>query len=189
MTANEAIRKIKLALGLEKFAEQSSLADGTIIEANPALEIGAQLSIVGEDGALTPGPEGQHQLEDGRIVVLDAAGVIVEIMEAVAEEAAEDKEEVKEEKMEEMPAEEIVEEAVDMVTEDLISAIVEAIQPMVQEMAKMKEEVVEMKQKFAAFSAEPAAKPVKNNFNAVATPTDKRLEILAQLRKTSKQNK
>jgi hypothetical protein len=188
MTANDAIKKIKIMLGIEKMQEQKSLADGTIVEANPAFEVGAQLSVVGEDGAMVPAPEGQHTLEDGVVVKVDAAGVITEIMEAEPVEAAKE-----EEKMEEIKEEVKVEEEMEVepmvvaeVTQEIVSEIVEAIAPMVQDIVAMKEEIVEMKKQFAKFSAEPAAKPVKNNFNEVSTSVDKRLAVLAELRKQNK---
>jgi hypothetical protein len=194
MNAIEAIKKIKLALGLQKFAEQKKLADGTLVEANPDFELGAQLSVVSEDGTLAPAPEGEHTLESGTKILVDAAGVIVEITDPASEDLEEHEDKVEEEmakkeKMEETPAEEVKEEVSEMIAEELISAIVEAIQPMVQEMAKMKEEVVEMKKKFAQFSAEPAAKPVKNNFSAQSATTNTKLEMIAELRKSTKQNK
>lgn len=195
MTANDAIKKIKLMLGIEKFSEQKSLIDGTLIEANPAFEVGAQLSVVAEDG-LVPAPEGQHQTEDGMLLTVDAAGVIVEISEVVSEDLEKEEEEMSEdedkEKMEDKE-EKMEEEVVEEITEDIVSEIVQVIAPLVEDIVKIKEDIEEFKKdfsaKFAKFSEEPAGKPVKNNFSAANTLVDKRIEKLAEIRKTLKQNK
>ena len=186
MNAQDAIKKIKVMLGLEKFEVTAKLVDGTEVYVEDEFVVGAQLSVITEDGSI-PAPEGMHTLENGQQVTVDAAGVIVEISEASAEEM-EDKEE-EEEKMEDkdedkdkMQDEEVVEE----ITEDIVATIVESIAPLVEDLVKIREEIVEMRKEFAKFSAEPAAKPVKNNFSATLTQTDKRLSMLAELRKQNK---
>lgn len=198
MNAQDAIKKIKLMLGIEKFSEQKSLVDGTQVEANPAFEVGAQLSVVAEDG-LVPAPEGQHQLEDGLLLTVDAAGVIVEVSEVVSEDLEKEEEEMSEdedkdkEKMEKEEKEEMEEEVVEEITQDIVSEIVQVIAPLVEDIVKIKEDIEEFKKdfsaKFAKFSEEPAGKPVKNNFSAASSLVDKRIEKLAEIRKTLKQNK
>ena len=73
---------------------QGVLADGTIVSFDK-LEVGGKLSVVTPDGEI-PAPIGEHELEDGTIVVVTEEGVIAEIKapqvaeEVVAETMAEE---------------------------------------------------------------------------------------------------
>jgi hypothetical protein len=189
MNAQDAIKKIKIMLGLEKFEATAKLVDGTEVYVEDEFVVGAQLSVITEDG-LIPAPEGMHTLENGQQVTVDAAGVIVEISEASAEkleEKEEEKEEMaKDDKEEDMAKDDKEEKMDEEITKDIVSEIVQAIAPLVDDLVQMKKDVEEMRKEFAKFSAEPAAKPVKNNFSATLTQTDKRMELLAQLRKQNK---
>jgi hypothetical protein len=59
------------------------LADGTIVKA-ASLNAGTAVTLVTADGEV-PAPEGDYSLEDGRILKVDAAGNIVEVMDAPTE--------------------------------------------------------------------------------------------------------
>jgi hypothetical protein len=86
------------------------LKDGvTILEAE-AFEPEQAVFIVAENGDKVPAPVGEHELEDGRILVITEEGKIAEIKEAMAEEV-------------ETPEAEI-EVEVAMTTEEMIKAIV-----------------------------------------------------------------
>lgn len=86
------------------------LKDGvTILEAE-SFEAGQSVMIVAENGDKVPAPIGEHELEDGRILVITEEGKIAEIKEAMAEEV-------------ETPESEI-EVEVEMTTEEMIKAIV-----------------------------------------------------------------
>jgi hypothetical protein len=61
-----------------------------------ALEVGATLSVVGEDGEIVAAPNGEHELESGEIVRTEE-GVIVEILEAEPVDAEEEEEKIEEE--------------------------------------------------------------------------------------------
>jgi len=85
MTINEKIQKIKVLLGLETPApapvqpaalNMYKLTDGTEVGIS-ALEVGGIVT-VGDQ----PAPAGEHTLEDGTAIVVDAAGVITEIVAA-----------------------------------------------------------------------------------------------------------
>lgn len=87
------------------------LKDGvTVLEAE-AFEPGQSVMIVAENGDKVPAPIGEHELEDGRILVITEEGKIAEIKDAMVEEVAPDA----------APAEA---EAVEMSTEEMIKAIV-----------------------------------------------------------------
>jgi hypothetical protein len=86
------------------------LKDGvTILEAE-AFEPEQAVFIVAENGDKVPAPIGEHELEDGRILVITEEGKIAEIKEVMAEEV-------------ETPEAEI-EVEVAMTTEEMIKAIV-----------------------------------------------------------------
>lgn len=95
MEARKALEQIKAML----FAEQSEvvsqeevviefaegvLADGTIVKFDK-LEAGGMISVVTPDGEI-PAPVGEHELEDGTIVVVSEEGVISEVKLKVEEE-------------------------------------------------------------------------------------------------------
>ena len=66
---------------------QMKLNDGvTVLEAE-SFEAGKEVNIVAEDGTLTPAPVGEHELEDGSILVITEAGMIAEIKPASSPEA------------------------------------------------------------------------------------------------------
>lgn len=103
MTAKEALDKIKkdikLFFGEEKPAEEQKfeagkLKDGTAIEYS-VLEAAGDIFIVDDKGAKTPAPVGDHELEDGTIIVVTEVGKIAEVKAAAAKEEQEMAEEEK----------------------------------------------------------------------------------------------
>jgi len=78
--------------------EDAKLVDGTIVRYE-VLEVGANLSVIGEDGEVVEVPDGTHELESG-VIVRTEGGVIVEVMEpeAAPEEVEEEAKEEKEDK-------------------------------------------------------------------------------------------
>lgn len=110
----------KLLFNEEPVAEaflDAKLVDGTIVRVEPAVEVGATVAVVGEDGEVVPAPDAAHEMEDG-MVVRTEGGVIVEILEPEAE-PEEVEEEAGEEKEEEMSAEEPTEEVTEEVAEEV----------------------------------------------------------------------
>ena len=94
----------------ENFVD-AQLADGTIVNIEPDVELGASVAIVGEDG-IVPAPDAEHELASGEKIVT-VGGVITEIIpseEEVAEEEA---------------AEEIEEEMSDEVAEPTPKSVIE----------------------------------------------------------------
>ena len=58
---------------------QMKLSDGVTVLEAASFEAGQEVNIVAEDGTTTPAPVGEHELEDGNILVITEAGMIAEI--------------------------------------------------------------------------------------------------------------
>jgi hypothetical protein len=107
--------RIRVALGLDaetKLAVQEKLVDGTIVVSEAdVLEVGADLSILGEDGLTTLIAPGNYELENGTKIVVEVEGVIaeIEVAEEQEEEVVEETPEVVEEEEEELSAEVVAE--------------------------------------------------------------------------------
>jgi len=144
------------------------LANGIVVEAE-SFEAGQNVFLIGEDDEKVAAPVGEHELEDGKILVIEEEGVIKEIKDA-AEEVAE---EVKEE---ESVEEEMAEEEMAYVSKEEFTAAIDEIKAMIQEMGKEKEEMtseetpeeVTEEVKEVEMSEVPAAKKV------AAAPVEKK---------------
>ena len=80
------INQIKTLLNMEVKLEQLRLADGmTVLEAD-SFEPEMEVFILTEDEQKIPVPIGEYEMEDGRILVVMAEGVIAEIKEKMEEE-------------------------------------------------------------------------------------------------------
>jgi hypothetical protein len=86
MEATEAIKKIRLALGMDMPTQEfkeAKLADGvTIVTWEGELE-GAELMVVSEEGKI-PAPDGEHTLESGEVVTV-AEGKVTSVTPAKEE--------------------------------------------------------------------------------------------------------
>ena len=156
------IKKLLFRETEEKF-EDAKLVDGTIVRYE-SLEIGAALSVVGEDGEVVPAPDGEHELESGDVVRTEG-GVIVEIMspEPVEEEA--------EEVEEEMAAAPFDADAFKL---DIMNSVATLIQSEVEKFAKNDKVsdiekavslMTDIVEKMAATPKEAPSKKVANPFN------------------------
>lgn len=94
------INQIKTLLGMEVKLETMKLIDGiTIFEAD-AFEMDKEVFIVTEDEQKIPVPIGEYELEDGRILVVEVEGIILEVKEKAEEEVVEEEAPVVEEEVE-----------------------------------------------------------------------------------------
>ena len=134
-----------------------SLIDGTIVGNDETeLAVGQELYIISEEGR-TIAPDGEHETEDGKIIVI-VEGKITEIKEK--EEVAED------------------------VTEELMEAFTSALELLKNEIESLKESNELLNEKFSKFSNEPAGEKVYNNIkHEMAAHKTDRLSALSQLRR------
>jgi len=147
------------------------LANGIVVEAE-SFEAGQNVFLIGEDDEKVAAPVGEHELEDGKILVIEEEGVIKEIKDA-AEEVTE---EVTEEPVAEEESTEMAEEEMAYVSKEEFTAAIDEIKEMIaammpkeeQSAEEVVEEVVEEK---VEMSEVPAAKKV------TAAPVEKKPQV------------
>jgi len=131
----------------------AELADGTMVNIEPALEVGAVVTVEVE-GEVAPMPNGEYPLADGTVVTV-AEGAITDIKEVEAEEE------------EAMETEATPEPVVETVTEAKIRKIIESTETVFNEQfAKLSEELETVKAEFAKYKEESDTKE-KAMFSAV----------------------
>jgi hypothetical protein len=147
---------------------QMRLSDGVTVLEAASFEAGQEVNIVAEDGTTTPAPVGEHELEDGNVLIITKAGIIAEI------------------RVKEMEAEE-VEMSNDAKFEALIKTIVmnlssEVAKQMNDLKVELKAEISEAKeiQLSASTKAKPEVKESKP-FEAM-TALERHREIKKQLK-------
>lgn len=168
MKATEMLNKVKDLLGVELSEEvkleQMKLENGTVIEAE-AFEKDNEVFIVTEDERV-PVPNGEYQLEDGKILVVNE-GIISDIKEmeeeVEEEEATSEEEEMKEEvyasKDEVSELKAIIEDLkakLELKDQEVAEEIGLAMTTMLSEQEKVEEAVKEE-------LSQPAAEPIKHN--------------------------
>ena len=131
----------------------AELADGTMVNIDPALEVGAVVTVEVE-GEVAPMPNGDYPLADGTVVTV-MEGAITDIKEVEAEEE------------EAMETEATPEPKAETVTEAKIRKIIESTETVFNEQfAKLTEELETVKAEFAKYKAEADTKE-KAMFSAV----------------------
>lgn len=185
MTYKLKLNQVREILGMEVKLEAAKLIDGVTMVEYERLEPGFPLFVIAEDGStMAPAPAGEHKLEDGTTIEVDAAGMIIEVSkeEAELEEeeapvAAEDVVEVSGEEVADVEKvdvglEEAIIEKVEEKVAEKMKAIFEAVEEVAKEVAAVKEEMGAMKTKMEKFSKAPAATaipkvtPVETAFDA-----------------------
>ena len=154
----------------QKFVE-ATLVDGTVVSVEPAVEVGAVVSVIGDGGEMLPAPDASHELQDGTLIVTEG-GIIVEIV-AVAEEPAAPAEAAAEPNK---PAALSVDDIQAAVMAKVSQSIAERINSMkfaaAKDVAALKKENGELKKAlgeladvFEAFATAPVAEPKKKVSN------------------------
>jgi len=164
----EVVTEIKLAA--------IELADGTMINVDPALEVGAVVTVEVE-GEVAPMPNGEYPLADGTVVTI-SEGAISDIkeVEAEEEEAMETEATPKAETVTEAKIRKII-ESTETVFNEQFAKLTEELETVKAEFAKYKEES-DTKEK-ALFSAveelatESSVAPIKKKRSGVISPKKK----------------
>ena len=184
------LNQIREVLNMPIKFETAKLKDGTVVEVEK-LEVGFPVMIVAEDGSKTPAPEGEHVLEDGKVIEVDANGVISEISapeeEVEVEETATIPAAMAEETVTEETkvTEEPIKDEVAAKIEEKMAMLFAAIEECAAEISKVKEEMGAMKTKMEKFAKAPAGTKIPKTtesaekFDAV----DAKVAALKELRK------
>ena len=168
------LNEIKTLLNIEVKLEEQKLENGTVVSAE-AFEKDNEIFIVTDDEKIAM-PVGEYLLEDGRLVVVEAEGLIADVREVSDEVPA--KEEAKEEVEETEDLEEEVKEEMSYATKEELAEVktmVEEIKAMLEPKEEMSEEVKEeiveeVKEELSA------VKPIKHNPEA-STPQKKQVQF------------
>jgi hypothetical protein len=142
----------------ENFVD-AQLADGTIVNIEPDIELGASVAVVTEDGII-PAPDAEHELASGEKIVT-VGGVITEIIpteEEVAEEEA---------------AEEIEEEMSDEVAEPTPKTVIERTE-VERKFAELEEKLAEALKSNEEFKSQVVKTLEELSKEPSAAPTIKR---------------
>ena len=194
MTNEELKAFVKLRFNLTETKNTSkqsfataTLEDGTKISNDKASEFADGDKVFVEiDGELKDAPSGDHITESGMVITLDDASIIVGMKrpddagtgsEGLAEEAPVE-EQMSTDKFEEV----IIDEEIKMVDmpslEDIISVIADVVDEKMgdirKKMSMMEDEIVVIRDKMSAFSAESASEvtiPTKKFAKAINAPT------------------
>ena len=159
------LNEIKTLLNIEVKLEEQKLENGTVVSAE-AFEKDNEIFIVTDDEKVAM-PVGEYILEDGRLLVVEAEGVIADVREVsdevpAKEEETEDLEEEVKEEMSYATKEELAE----------VKTMVEEIKAMLEPKEEMSEEVKEEEVKEEL----SAVKPIKHNPEA-STPQKKQVQF------------
>jgi len=186
MKANQMLNEIKTLLNIDVKLMEEKLENGTVVSAE-AFEKDNEIFIVTDDEKIAM-PVGEYLLEDGRLVVVEAEGLIADVREVSdevpAKEEVEETEDLEEEKKEEEKMADVADwEGMEKRIQNLEDAI-----------ASLKKEDVEMgvengglksrtvKEEFSEEVTEEvkeelsAVKPIKHNPEA-STPQNKQVQF------------
>jgi len=168
MKANQMLNEIKTLLNIEVKLEEQKLENGTVVSAE-AFEKDNEIFIVTDDEKVAM-PVGEYILEDGRLLVVEAEGVIADVREVSDEVPAKEEEVEETEDLEE----EVKEEMSYATKEELaeVKTMVEEIKAMLEPKEEMSEEVKEEEVKEELSSV----KPIKHNPEA-STPQKKQVQF------------
>jgi hypothetical protein len=179
---------------VEQKFEDVKLVDGTIVRIEPAVEVGASVEVISEDGETIPAPDAEHELESGAIIRTEG-GIIVEVNEVVEEEAKDEEEdEMKDKEEDEYSAEPFDSERF---KEDILGAVSELIKAEINAAAfastEKVDEVVEavgmvtdIIEKMAATPKAEPTKKVNNPFNPKQSDVDIAKRVSAIMSATKK---
>ncbi len=163
------LNEIKTLLNIEVKLEEQKLENGTVVSAE-AFEKGKEIFIVTDDEKVAM-PVGEYILEDGRLLVVEAEGVIADVRDvsdevpAKEEEETEDLEEEVKEEMSYATKEELAE------VKTMVEEIKAMLEPKEEMSEEVKEEIVEeVKEELSA------VKPIKHNPEA-STPQKKQVQF------------
>jgi len=175
MKANEMLNEIKTLLNIEVKLEEQKLENGTVVSAE-AFEKGKEIFIVTDDEKVAM-PVGEYILEDGRLLVVEAEGMIADVREVSdevpakeeAKEEVEETEDLGEEKKE-------MEEEADVADWKGMEIRIKNLEDAIADLKADKVEAEEEDKKEEVKEELSAVKPIKHNPEA-KTPQKKQVQF------------
>jgi len=179
MKANQMLNEIKTLLNIEVKLEEQKLENGTVVSAE-AFEKDNEIFIVTDDEKVAM-PVGEYILEDGRLLVVEAEGVIADVREVSDEVPAkeEETEDLEEEEKKDVVDLELMEKRIQNL-EDAIASLKKEDVEMGVENGGLKSRTV--KEEFTEEATEvvkeelSSVKPIKHNPEA-STPQKKQVQF------------
>ena len=168
------LNEIKTLLNIEVKLEEQKLENGTVVSAE-AFEKDNEIFIVTDDEKVAM-PVGEYILEDGRLLVVEAEGVIADVREVsdevpAKEEEVEETEDLEEEKKEEEKMADVADwEGMEKRIQNLEDAIASLKGDKVEAENKEEEKMEDVKEELSA------VKPIKHNPEA-STPQKKQVQF------------
>ena len=151
------------------------LAGGVVVEAE-SFEAGENVFLLGEDDEKVAAPVGEHELEDGKILVIEEEGIIAEIREAgETEEVVE--EEATEEVMEEQEMAYVSKEEFTAAIDE-IKEMIAGMMPKEEQSADEVSEEVEMSTEEEVTEVEMSADEAPAAKKVAAAPVDKKPDMV-----------
>jgi hypothetical protein len=172
MKANQMLNEIKTLLNIDVKLMEQKLENGTVVSAE-AFEKDNEIFIVTDDEKVAM-PVGEYILEDGRLLVVEAEGVIADVREVSDEVPA--KEEAKEEVEETEDLEEEKKEEEKMADVADWEGMEKRIQNLEDAIASLKGDKVEAEDKEDVKEELSSVKPIKHNPEA-STPQKKQVQF------------
>ena len=139
MEKTKMLNQIRTLLKLEVKLEDMKLENGTMVTAE-TFEKGSEI-FIDSDGEKIAMPVGEYILEDGRLLVVEAEGLIADVREVSDEVPAKEETEDLEEVIETEVPEEVATEV-----EAIVEAVVEVIAPVIEE---VKADIEELKKLYS----------------------------------------
>jgi len=174
MKANQMLNEIKTLLNIEVKLEEQKLENGTVVSAE-AFEKDNEIFIVTDDEKIAM-PVGEYLLEDGRLVVVEAEGLIADVREVSDEVPA--KEEVEVEETEDLEEEKKEEEKMaDVADWEGMEKRIQNLEDAIASLKGDKVEAEDKEEKMEDVKEElSAVKPIKHNPEA-STPQKKQVQF------------
>ena len=163
MTANDAIKSIKVMLGVAQAGKtantkiddvklaEATLMDGTRFEVDGEFELGKQAFVITSEGERVEAPEGKHETTDGLVFTTDRVGVITDIDEVEGGRA---------ESVDE------VESSVSL-SNDTLNKLASALEAIQEGLVNLETKMDATNEEFSAFKNEPAGKKITNNLGDI----------------------
>jgi len=189
MNLQEVFKKIEMALTPQDAAPEvqevneevkvematMKLAGGVVVEAE-SFEAGENVFLLGEDDEKVAAPVGEHELEDGKILVIEEEGIIAEIREAgETEEVVE--EEATEEVMEEQEMAYVSKEEFTAAIDE-IKEMIAGMMPKEEQSADEVSEEVEMSTEEEVTEVEMSADEAPAAKKVAAAPVEKKPDMV-----------